>query len=165
MTLRPGLGSRFYLSLLILIAFALPLQAQSPAKGKPGDGSQSELARRLVEASGAEAIILKTIELALPGQRAQNPKISPEFWDRFAAKARTDVRQLVDSLAPIYARRFSKTELEQLVAFYESPVGRHIVAEQGAIAQESQGIGVRWGTRLGAATAVEMADEGKPIQQ
>jgi len=165
MTLRPRLGSRLCLSLPVLIALALPLQAQSPAKGKIADSIQFGLAQRLVQASGAEAMILKTIELTLPGQRAQNPGISPEFWDRFAAKARADVRQLVDSLAPIYARRFSTAELEQLVAFYESPVGRHIVAEQGAIAQESQGIGARWGTRLGAATAVEMSDEGKPIQR
>jgi len=163
MTLPPRFGGRLCLSLLILIA--LPLQAQSPAKGKIADSSQFGLAQRLVQASGAEAMILKTIELTLPGQRAQNPNISPEFWDRFAAKARADVRQLVDSLAPIYARRFSTAELEQLVAFYESPVGRHIVAEQVAIAQESQGIGARWGTRLGAATAVEMSDEGKPIQR
>jgi uncharacterized protein len=72
---------------------------------------------------------------------------------------------LVDSLAPIYARRFSKAELEQLVAFYESPVGRHIVGEQGEIVQESQALGVRWGTRLGAAIAVELANEGKAIKQ
>ena len=164
MSSRRRFGHRLCLSLLILIVIPVALRAQSVAKGK-GDTSQLELARRLVQASGAEALILKAIELTLPAQRAQNPGINPEFWDRFTAKARSDVRQLVDSLAPIYARRFSKGELEQLAAFYESPVGRHIVAEQGEIAQESQALGVRWGTRLGAATAVEMADEGKPIKR
>jgi hypothetical protein len=157
-------GYRRWLTVLVLVVFPMTLQAQSGG-GKGPDASQLGLAKRLVQASGAESIILKSIELALPAQRAQNPTINPEFWDRFTAKARADVRVLVDSLAPIYARRFSKAELEQLVAFYESPVGRHIVAEQGAIAQEGQELGVRWGTRLGAAVAVELANEGKAIKQ
>jgi len=42
------------------------------------------------------------------------------------------------SLGPIYARRFTKAELEQLLTFYRSPVGRRILAEQGSIAQEGQ---------------------------
>jgi hypothetical protein len=39
------------------------------------------------------------------------------------------------------------------------------VADQGDIVQESQQLGVRWGTRLGAAIAVELANEGKAIKQ
>jgi hypothetical protein len=70
---------------------------------------------------------------------------------------------LVDSLAPVYAARFSKAELDQLLAFYESPVGRHVAAEQPAIAQESQQLGLRWGARMGAAIAVDLANEGKPL--
>jgi hypothetical protein len=114
-----------------------------------------------VQASGAEDLILKSIELTLPLQRAQNPNIPAEFWDRFATRARTDVGALVDSLAPVYASRFSKAELDQLLAFYESPVGRHVAAEQPALAQESQQLGVRWGARVGASIAVELTNESK----
>lgn len=156
---------RRWFTVLVLVLLPMALQAQSGVGRKGPDANQLGLAKRLVQASGAEAIILKSIELTLPAQRAQNPTINPEFWDRFTTKARTEVGVLVDSLAPIYARRFSKAELEQLVAFYESPVGRHIVGEQGEIVQESQALGVRWGTRLGAAIAVELANEGKAIKQ
>jgi uncharacterized protein len=162
-SLRKASSSRW---LILFAIFALP--GALPAQMTPGkdlDPNQLAVAKRLVHATDAEGMILKGMELALPAQRAQNPAINPEFWDRFTAKARADVRLLTDSLAPIYARRFSKTELEQLVAFYESPVGHHLVTEQGAIAQETQTLGGRWGTRLGAATAVEMSDEGKPIKQ
>jgi uncharacterized protein len=149
--------------LLTLVSLALPLTLQAQGGGK--NMERLTIARRVVQASGAESIILKSIELTLPAQRSQNPTIPAEFWDRFAAKARTDVGNLVDSLAPAYANRFSKSELEQLLAFYESPVGRRVVTEQGRLAQESQQLGVRWGTRLGAAVAMEMAQEGKPLRQ
>jgi hypothetical protein len=160
MTTRSRGISQAALSLLLALGTAATFEAQS------GSGKQDErlvLARRIVELSGAQAMMLSGIEMTLPAQRAQNPKIPAEFWDRFASKARSDAGFIVDSLAPVYARRFSKAELEQLLAFYQSPVGRHVVAEQAAIAQESQKIGMRWGTRLGAAVAMEMADEGKPL--
>jgi hypothetical protein len=158
-------GYRRWFTVLVLVGLPMALQAQSGVGGKGLDANRLGLAKRVVQASGAEAIILKSIELTLPAQRAQNPTINPEFWDRFTTKARAEIGVLVDSLAPIYARRFSKAELEQLVAFYESPVGRHIMADQGDIVQESQQLGVRWGTRLGAAIAVELANEGKAIKQ
>lgn len=151
-------------SMLIVLAWlALPIAFHGQAGSR--DADRLNVAKKVVQASGAEAVIINSIELTLPAQRSQNPSIPPEFWDRFAAKAKSDVGNLVDSLAPVYANRFSKTELEQLLAFYQSPVGRRVVNEQGLLAQESQQLGVRWGTRLGAAVAVEMAQEGKPLRQ
>jgi hypothetical protein len=151
------------LVLLAILALPTALAAQGSSNGGAVDPERLKVARRLVQASGAEDLILKSIELTLPAQRAQNPNIPPEFWDRFAARARADVTMLVDSLAPVYAQRFSKAELDQLVAFYESPVGRHVATEQPSIAQESQQLGLRWGARVGAAIAVDMANEGKPL--
>lgn len=150
--------------LLSMVALPMTLAAQAPGGSGAPDAARLKVARRVVQASGAEAIILKSIELTLPAQRAQSPTIPAEFWERFLVKARADVGVLVDSLAPVYAARFTKAELEQLLAFYESPVGRRVVADQPAIAQESQQLGMRWGTRMGAAIAVEMANEGKPLQ-
>ncbi|HEX2451452.1 MAG TPA: DUF2059 domain-containing protein [Gemmatimonadales bacterium] len=151
------------LALLLLGFFALPctVAAQTSHGARAPDAERLKVARRVVQASGAEDLILKSIELTLPLQRAQNPNIPAEFWDRFATRARTDVGALVDSLAPVYASRFSKAELDQLLAFYESPVGRHVAAEQPALAQESQQLGVRWGARVGASIAVELTNESK----
>jgi hypothetical protein len=155
------------LTLVLLGVLALPsaIAAQGARGGSSSDPERLKLARRLVQASGAEDLILKSIELTIPAQRAQNPNIPAEFWDRFATRAQADVGMLVDSLAPVYAQRFSKAELDHLVAFYESPVGRHVAAEQPAIAQESQQLGLRWGARVGAAIAVDMANEGKPLSR
>jgi uncharacterized protein len=129
------------------------------------DAERVIIARQVVQASGAEAAILKSIEMMLPLQRAQNPSIPATFWDRFAVKARADAGQLSDSLAPVYAARYSKAELEQLVTFYESAIGRRVVAEQTQIVQDSQQLGMRWGARIGAAIAVELANEGVLVGQ
>ena len=149
---------RCWLALFATVALPLALQAQAP------DQDRMALARQVIKASGAEALMVSSIDANLPAQREKNPSVPAEFWDRIAARARADIGGLVDSLAPIYAKRFTKPELEQLLTFYKIPVGRHVLAEQGSIAQESQQMGMRWGTRLGAAVAVEMANEGKPLR-
>jgi hypothetical protein len=153
------------LAVLLAGLVALPSGLAAQGSGGASDADRLKVARRLVQASGAEDLILKSIELTLPTQKAQNPKIPAEFWERFVARARTDVATLVDSLAPLYATRFTKAELDQMLAFYQSPVGRHAAAEQTAIAEESQQLGVRWGARIGAAIAVDMANEGKLLQR
>ena len=153
------------LALLLLGSVAFPCTLAGQSGARAPDAERLKVARRLVEASGADALILKSIELTLPAQRAQTPAVPAEFWDRFADRARADIGMLVDSLAPVYASRFTKAELDQLVAFYESPVGRHVAAEAPAIAQESQQLGLRWGARVGASVAVDMASEGKPLKQ
>ena len=163
--MKPNARGRCQLVLSLMLGLSLTATLKAQTTGGARQDERLVLARRIVELSGAKAMMVQGIELTLPAQRAQNPKIPSEFWDRFASKARADAGFLVDSLAPVYARRFSKAELEQLLAFYESPVGRHVVAEQAEIAQESQRLGMRWGTRLGAAVAMEMADEGKPLTQ
>jgi hypothetical protein len=152
-----------WLTLLATLVLPLVLQAQGAASNAGPDPQRLAMARQVIQASGAEALMVSTIEQSLPTQRAQNPSIPSEFWDRVAAKARADIGGLVDSLAPVYAKRFSKAELEQILGFYKSPVGQHVLAEQGPIATESQQLGIRWGTRLGAAVAVEMANEGKSL--
>jgi hypothetical protein len=75
-----------WLTVLVLVVLPMVLQAQSGVGNKGLDTNRLGLAKRVVQASGAEAIILKSIELTLPAQRAQNPTINPEFWDRFTTK-------------------------------------------------------------------------------
>lgn len=164
MRARAIAGFRRFTGLFAVLALPLSLQAQTAPAGAP-DPARLAVARRIVQATGAEALILKTIELSLPAQRSANPAVPAEFWDRFVAKARADVGVLADSLAPVYASRFSKPELDQLLDFYQSPLGRRVVAEQTTVAQESQALGIRWGSRLGAAVAVDMANAGKPLRQ
>lgn len=161
MTHLSVVSRRIRLALLGSAALPLALEAQMPAAP---DAARLRAARAVVEATGADSLMLQTMERTLPIQRAQNPRVPAEFWDRFIARARADIPALVDSLVPIYADRFSQAELEQLLVFYRSPLGRRVVAEQGEIAAQSQRVGMRWGAAVGAAIVTDMAQEGKPVR-
>jgi len=137
---------------LLFALVALTVVTPAHAQQRPIDPATAATAatvRRLLDLTGAAKLALQNMEALLPAQRAANPQIPAAFWDGFLAHARRDIPQLVDSLIPIYAGHFTKAELDQLVRFYESPIGRRLAEQQPMILQESVQVGQRWGTAIG----------------
>jgi uncharacterized protein len=135
--------------LVILTALALGAAPPVGAQRASVDPGTATTIRRLLDLTGAAKLALQSMEQMLPSQRAANPQVPAAFWDAFLAHARRDVPQLVDSLIPVYAAHFTKAELDQLVQFYESPLGRRLSAAQPRVTQESMQVGQRWGARIG----------------
>jgi len=133
------------------------LAQQNPASVDPAKAS---VIRHLLELTGAARLAMRGMEAMVPAQRAVNPQIPSAFWDAFLARARRDVRQLVDSMVPIYASHFSQAELEELVRFYETPVGRRLNEVQPLIVQESMEAGQRWGATIGREVGESLARSG-----
>jgi hypothetical protein len=155
-----------------LVAVALPLSAaSSPAAAQaapveahtdstPPDSARLALARDLMELMHVGPMMLKGLELGLETQKAASPNIPEVFWTNFEARARRELPTFVDSVAPVYARRFTAQELQDMIAFYSTPTGRHLADEGGAISAELMHAGQRWGMMLGADTMKELAAKG-----
>lgn len=80
-----------------------------------------------------------------PGQEREidavlNELIIPEF--------RASLPQLETSLAAVYAQQFSLEELKGLNQFYDTPLGRKVIATQAPIAQQLQAISAAWGQEI-----------------
>lgn len=146
---------RLALAVVAIVALPAAAAAQSDAD------LRRAAAREVIHASGADSAAVHAIEIALPAQRAANPQVPAAFWDEFLLRARKKLPELIDSLAPIYAGHFTLAELQQLRAFYESPIGRRLVAEQGGLQEQSTRIGQRWGAILGADVAADLTRQGK----
>lgn len=92
------------------------------------DDAADALARKVVDlavAPGLEGRFARMVAVAVehqPAERQQQAKAE------FAVAAASAQAGLVDVFTRYYAARFTPAELGQLVAFYESPVGRKFVA-------------------------------------
>ena len=139
---------------------ALALAAPAPAQKQPVDPATAQAVRRLLELTGAARMAVQTMEAMVPAQRQAMPQVPAAFWDAFMAHARRDISQLVDSLVPVYAAHFTVAQLQELVRFYESPIGRRLAEVQPLIAQESMQVGQRWGSLLGAQVGDSLARAG-----
>jgi hypothetical protein len=69
------------------------------------------------------------------------------------------VNELADSLAIIYARNFSVAEIHDISAFYLSPTGQRLLAQQPAIARESLAVSQQWAQTLRASLTDAIKEE------
>jgi hypothetical protein len=65
---------------------------------------------------------------------------------------------------PLYARAFQISELEDLLRFYNSPVGRRLLEVQPALTRESAQAGQAWAARISAEVRQQLAKEGVSLQ-
>ena len=140
---------------------ALPLPAQQDQI--PVDSSTAATIRHLLALTGSARLAVQGIEAMIPAQRIANPRIPEVFWDAFLAHARRDTTHFVELLIPIYAAHLTRAELEDLVCFYETPLGRHLAEVLPLIYEESIGAGQGWGARIGRQVAESLAQSGVPF--
>jgi uncharacterized protein len=139
---------RLQLPLALTCLLAPAALAQAPDSSPPA--ARVVLARQVLDAGGTVETMLAAMRANLPAQQQANPQIPAEFWTRFEARITQDAPQLVDSIALIYARRFTQGELQALLNFYRSPVGQRLRVLQPTLVAEGAAVGQRWGMRIGA---------------
>lgn len=135
----------FGFAVLAALAAAAPLTAQA----RP-DAAGIAAARRLLDAAGVARTMVAAMRQAIPAQRQATPDLPEAFWTRFEERLQSDLPLLVDSIAVVYARHFTVTELDGLAQFFRSPLGQRFVDTQPLLTTESMAVGQRWGMRIGA---------------
>lgn len=135
------------IALLLLAAAAWSDEAQTPSTD-----TRSAKARQLLELSGAGTLGVQMMAQMLPALKQMAPQAPEAFWQEFMAEARPE--SLVDLIVPIYVKHFEEAELDELIAFYASPIGRKTVERLPAITAESMSVGQAWGEEI-AKRAIE----------
>lgn len=117
----------------------------APAIGQEIAPEHLELARRYVDLTDRSKIYERTLaEIAIETMQQllpQNPELEQQIGA--AIEKAVDVykerrRDLTDQFARVYAIRLTQEELQQIVTFYESPVGQKLTAVNSAANQDMQ---------------------------
>ncbi|MDO9154389.1 MAG: DUF2059 domain-containing protein [Paludibacter sp.] len=61
---------------------------------------------------------------------------------------KTSMKELTDLLIPIYQKYITISDINEMIKFYESPVGKKFANNNPAITQESMKIGQQWGMKI-----------------
>ena len=84
--------------------------------------------------------------------KQSNPEIPPRAFtileEEVDAIIREELGAFVEMLYPIYHDHFTLSEVNGLISFYETPLGRKVVATLPLITQESMLAGQQWGETL-----------------
>lgn len=116
-----------------VLAFSLAFGAAAPAVAQEIPPEQLALARKYVDLTNKaqiyEAIMAMTADKTSKLLTQANPEIATQINDAIgkALEARKDKNdELFNQIARIYAVTFTQEELQQIVAFYETPVGQKL---------------------------------------
>ena len=158
----------FFLSLmLVFISFT---QAQ--------DNDYNKAVKKMFSVSGAMKQFDAAIDNMLNIYAQQGMDINSLFWSEFRAELdSTSVDMLVDMLVPVYQNHLTLQELEGVIEFYQSPIGKRYAEKSPLITSESMQIGAEWGRVMGERIAVKLnefqnqdsntdkAEESKPEEK
>ena len=151
---------------LFLIGIARPAAAQAPAP-QPSPGALL-LAKQIVEIKGVKNVFAPLVRGVV--EKTKDMFMQTNFmWakdlDEVAAieekKYAPRVNELVDATARIYAEHFTEQELKQLLAFYQSPVGKKALVEEPKVLDAVDGLCRRVGDNLSQEVIASMREEMK----
>lgn len=140
-----------------LIALTLVF-AMQPAQA--GQGTRDKI-RQLIELNGAAAVADAVIDQQRPvvrqsflaGHPSANNKMADAYVDAFAAELTARRGEFLDLIVDVYAKTYTAEEVDALLTFHTSALGRKVRAASAGILAASRQAGTAWGTKYGAAIA------------
>jgi hypothetical protein len=99
--------------------------------------------RKLFEVTGAARMGLQMRTSLGETLRKAHPEVPDAVWSELLAEFRSE--ELAELAVPIYMKYLTAEEIEGLLTFYESPLGRKLLEVQPQILQESVVVGRQWG--------------------
>ena len=162
---------RWIVGCVLLVSFSMTAStamAQTKVQTKKtaavADSKQSAEAEKnrdinkLLKLSGSGELGVQVMGQLAQAYSQMMPNVPQKFWDEFLAEA--DADSLVQLVVPIYAKHFSHDEIKELIVFYQSSVGKKMVAVQPQIVQESQLVGEKWGAEIGVRVMERLKEKG-----
>ncbi|MEA2203713.1 MAG: uncharacterized protein QOE77_489 [Blastocatellia bacterium] len=142
-----------FVTLLVLLCGAPGLLAQTATIS-----TKADKIRKILIQTDAMGAFTREFSAALEAQRKVSPEVPPRFWDELAKEV--DPNKFVEVIIPIYASFFSDDELSGLSAFYETPLGKKMIATLPQIMSASQAAGAKYGEDAARRVITRMKQEG-----
>ena len=141
------------LLVVVMGGFAMAVQSDETATVSKSDDIQ-----KLMELMDTKAMGLQVMQTMIASLKATgNPVYSEGFFEDFMSEV--DFDELVELTIPIYEKHFTHDDIKQMIAFYQSPIGKKLLKKMPVIMQESMTAGIAWGQKLGAKLIEKMRDE------
>jgi uncharacterized protein len=152
---------------IIAIIMVANLPAAYAQKLEPSAASM-DAAKELITVTGATQLfaplIAGVIEQAKLLYLQQDPGLGNDV-NEIAGKMRSDLQprfgEVSSEVARLYATHFTEQELKEILAFYKSPAGKKLLAEQPEVIDNSMKFAQDWATKLSDEVVSKMRDELK----
>lgn len=141
----------------VLLSLALlSLALATPALAAETTPAKTKQIQELMQLTGAQNLGLQFGKIMTQQIFQVLKAAKPETPDRAFllieeetnAMMEQEAPALLASLVPIYDRHFTEAELQQLIAFYQTDLGKKTIAVMPKVMQESLATGQAWGQEM-----------------
>lgn len=154
--------SRLAAVAVALVAFGPAAHSQQPSAAAMA--TAKELIKDTSAAAAFNPLIAGVVEQAKLLYLQQNPALAKDL-NEIAEKIRTDLAprfaELTNEMAKLYATQFTDQELKTILVFYQSPVGKKLLARQPAVLDSSMKFAQTWANTLSDQVIAQMRAELK----
>jgi len=157
---------RFHPAAIVIAALALAAPVPAGAQNA-ADPVALAKAKELLQVSNLIAMrdqMVALVEaqiaaLVLDANPGDDDKVDRAVSDVIRPALKRRIPEYLDLAAGIYADHFTRAELDQLVAFYKSPLGQKLVREQGELVPDMTKMSKDWVNRVGNEVLRDAADD------
>ena len=129
-----------------LALLALGVRAQTP--------EYTAKMTRMLELSGSDAV-MKELPKQMIGMMKQQVPAMPDSVSRQIEDLMAEYfPKMLEMMTPIYAKYYTEEDLDGLIAFYESPLGKKMASTQPLILKEVMGVVPQWAAVIGRAVVL-----------
>lgn len=127
-------------SLLILSFCVLSLSANAQSTSK------SQKINQLMELTGSGKMAIQMMDQMMNSFKSSYSTVKNSFWEDFRKEIKAE--DITNMIIPIYDKYYTETDIDQLIAFYNSPIGKKMIATMPQVMQESMVVGQAWGKQI-----------------
>ncbi|MEO6228988.1 MAG: DUF2059 domain-containing protein [Ferruginibacter sp.] len=114
--------------------------------------------KKLLELTGSGNLGVQVAGNMITSFKQTYTDVPDEFWDNF--KKELDADAITNMVIPIYEKYYTETEIQQLIDFYQTALGKKVIANMPAIMQESMEAGRQYGQKIGEKVYKDLKDKG-----
>jgi hypothetical protein len=117
--------------------------------------------QKMFEVSGTEESYKAAIKQMFTMFKKQYSNVKTEIWGELEKEfSQKSINEITEMFAPAYLKYMTKEDLDDLIKFYESPLGEKFAKNTPLIMQETMQIGQEWGMKIGEDFAKKMKERG-----
>jgi uncharacterized protein len=113
------------------------------------DKEYSETLKKYFEVSGNKATADVALEQMIDIFKPQYPNIKENEWKKiYQDVVQESMNQFIEMNIPIYQKFLSKSDLEEIIKFYQTPIGQKFSQSNALITKDLMTISQQWGMDL-----------------
>lgn len=114
--------------------------------------------KTLLELTGSGNIGVQVAKNMIALYQKNYPKVESQFWEDFAKEIKAE--DLVNLIIPIYDAHYTTEDINAMIEFYQTPVGKKMIQKIPQITQESMQAGQAWGKEIGEKVIRQLKQKG-----